>query len=366
VSVSELVNYVEDTEDIEGETFGVGLMFRSDSSGVYLNLPLSVEELGNLFLNCNTDYRSGLNCAVELTGQELAMYMKFVYEEVNGAIMMVAYETDETFQEKHKVIAAVFEEFWDSNVPVFSRTNVALTARLVEDGFLDLGNDYAVWAEAILASIDLTMHDAASPSSSNEHQSALNSWMDEEKLFHKELTNMEMHLKCMEGSIMFGSCPSFKVLDKKLAETNDDVEKALKALWDDSATALEDASAVYDAAEGNYEWVGTNEYDTFNCRVYDVHKITTSSFFRVEMSREKTYQGKSANKDCLRLRLEEVEHLVQLHKEIVSAEQAFVQERMDYADSLFYGRSPVDPNNESPNETATVKRLRGITKRNRV
>lgn len=121
----------------ENDVFGAGVTFNTDRTGFLINVPLLIDELGQVKVNCYTDYNK-FNCEVKANADGLLTFFTGIVEDYGEAALWVARLTGETFEELGPVVAASFIDAASEIQDAFDPKNLENTGQLLADGAIDL------------------------------------------------------------------------------------------------------------------------------------------------------------------------------------------------------------------------------------
>jgi hypothetical protein len=296
-----------DAEDIAGaldfsdvgtsDAFGAGFSANTARSGFLFTMPLLIEELGTIKINCYTDYES-FNFETEVesdVGGKILEFFSATAEDIGDGTVWIVRKTGEFFEENGrktgdffedggKFVAAASEEAIDGLKNAFSQENLSKTASDIKDGFIDFSESVLDEAEILAVNalnalildplddvgpaVEDTVDDIAKWGSdlAGDAEDGFNDAFDAAS---DAAEVVEDAFECAGNAILNGgSCPAFHTIEEELIRFGNDVVKVLEDIEKEVAEFFGGlASDLFYSSSYQYRTIDPEELDPmYKCK----------------------------------------------------------------------------------------------------
>lgn len=270
IDVDEIVESIDFLKVGGDDVAGAGITFNTNRSGFLLQLPLIIAELGQLRINCYTDYEK-FNCELKATAAGLVTYLTAGFEIAKDITLLVLRETDELFQEVGPIVAAAIEGV-AGDAKAFAKETLGKTAELINKGLEDVGDEAELMAAAAIQHMILNPYTdvkdhiekgvkEVSEWGKDMYEDAEKLYKDAEHHFVSLANSLEGELNCDHDSIVSGvpgACDTFDDIVDKLEKFGNDVGAVLKKMWEETCDFIEDVGDLFYNEQTKYKYKRTD------------------------------------------------------------------------------------------------------------
>ncbi|KAJ8904480.1 hypothetical protein NDN08_000997 [Rhodosorus marinus] len=344
------------------DAFAMGLTANVEQFGMVMHIPLIIEELGYITLECRSNY-DNFKCKIE-SGYNFKFFVA-AYKEIASGTMWVVNESDEFFNKVGRVLSVGYDDAIDELESVFSKNNVIKTANMIGNGALDLGDDaldefksWGKWCKATYNDVEDILSEKINQGLKDTSRIGVKAVAGAKDLWDKAKVEMEDTYNSVANEFDCNSS-QVKASNNKdssftcsavddIVDTYNTVERNLEKAWETvKSKAIQYTKTVGDAFYSKnisykYKTLDPAQYDGFNCRLRKVYKVTKKKVFGKTVSKKTKYVGNEPEEDCVKTKFGKVIDMIIEQENIDELQDDYEKTLVENADALFASEITVE------------------------